>query len=61
MGNEFKDIALKIVHTTHESKDTLKKYEKIWSKTRDLVSLITNNSDDYDGKYINIKSISLSG
>ena len=58
MGNEFKDIALKIVHTTHESKDTLKKYEKMWSKTRDL---ITNNSDDYDGKYINIKSISLSG
>ena len=41
--------------STDESKDTLKKYEELWSKTRDLIRLITNNSDYYDEKYIKIK------
>ena len=35
---------------------TLKKYDKIWSKIRDLIRSITNNTDDYDEKYMKIKS-----
>ena len=38
-----------------ESKDTLKKHEELWSKIRDLITSKTNNSDDYDEKYIKIK------
>ena len=38
-----------------ESKDTLKKHEELWSKIRDLIISKTNNSDDYDEKYIKIK------
>ena len=37
---------------TDESKDTFKKYEELWSKIRDLVRSITNNSDKYDEKYM---------
>ena len=33
----------------------MKKYDELWSKIRDLIRLITNNSDDYDEKYIKIK------
>ena len=29
---------------TNESKDILKKYEKLWTKERDQISTITNNS-----------------
>ena len=32
-----------------------KKYEELWSKIRDLIRLITGNSDDYDEKYMKIK------
>ena len=32
-----------------------KKYEGLWSKIRDLIRLITKNSDDYDEKYMKIK------
>ena len=35
--------------------DTLKKYEEMWSKIKDLISSITNTSHDYDEKYIKIK------
>ena len=35
----------------NESNKILKKYEKIWSKIRDLVKSITSYSDDYDQKY----------
>ena len=35
-----------------ESQDTLRKYEEIWSKIRDLIRSTTNNSSDYDEKYI---------
>ena len=38
-----------------ESKDILKKYEEIWSKSRDLTRSIANNSDDYDQKCMKIK------
>ena len=39
--------------STNESKE--KKYEELWSKMRDLVRLITKNSDDYDEKDMKIK------
>ena len=38
-----------------ESKEILKKYEELWIKIRDLIRLITNNSDDYHEKYIKVK------
>ena len=41
---------------TDENKDTLKKYEEMWSKIRDLIRSVTNNSDDYGEKYMKIKS-----
>ena len=37
--------ALKNVIPTDESKDTLKKYEELWNKIRDLIRSITNNLD----------------
>ena len=40
---------------TDESKDTRKKYQELWSKIGDLIRSITNNSDNYDEKYMNIK------
>ena len=43
-----------LVHT-NESKDTLQKYEEVWSKIRDLIRSITNNLDNYDKKYMKIK------
>ena len=33
---------------TNESKEKIKKYEELWSKTRDLIRSITKNSGDYD-------------
>ena len=41
--------------STNESKEKVKKYEEFWSKIKDLISLITRNSDDYDDKYMKIK------
>ena len=32
---------------TKETKDTLKKYEKLWNKIRDLIRSITNTSDNF--------------
>ena len=40
---------------TDESKDTLKKFEEMLSKVKDLIRSITNNSDDYDERYMKIK------
>ena len=40
---------------TNESKEIIKEYEEFLSKIRDLISLITKNSDDYDEKYMKIK------
>ena len=39
---------------TNKSKEIIKKYEDLWSKVRDLISSITNNSNDYDEKYVKI-------
>ena len=40
---------------TDESNDTLKHYEELWNKIRDLIGWITINSDNYDVKYMKIK------
>ena len=40
---------------TDERKNTLKKFEELWNKIRDLIRSVTNNSDYYDKKYIKIK------
>ena len=40
---------------TNENKEKILKNEKLWSKIRDLIRLITKNSDDYDKKYMKIK------
>ena len=36
-------------------KDTLKKYEEPCNKIRDTIGSITNDSDNYDEKYMKIK------
>ena len=33
---------------TDKSKDTMTKHEELWSKIRNSISSITNNSDNYD-------------
>ena len=40
---------------TYESKDTIKNYEEMWIKMRNLTRSIINNSDNYDGKYMKTK------
>ena len=40
---------------TDENKEIIKKYEKLWSKMRDLISSIIKNSYDYDEKYMKTK------
>ena len=52
-GNKYLTLA-----PTNESKEKIKKYEELKSKIRDLIRLITKNSDDYDEKYLKIKFIS---
>ena len=39
----------------NERKEKINKYEELWSKVRDLIRLITKNSDDFDEKYMKIK------
>ena len=39
----------------NESKEIIKKYEELWSKIKNQIKTITNNSSDYDEKYIKIK------
>ena len=36
---------------TDESKDAMKKYEELWSKIRNLIRSITNDSYNYDYTY----------
>ena len=45
---------LTLVHIDR-SKNTVKKYEELWNKIRDLTRPKSNNSDDYDEKYKKIK------
>ena len=40
---------------TGESEETLKMYEALWNKIRDITTSITNNSDNYHQKYMKIK------
>ena len=40
---------------TNESNEKIKKYEELWSEIRELFGSITQNSDNYDEKYIKIK------
>ena len=55
------DITLDLIDLTlvptNESKEKVKKYEELWSKIRDLIRSVTENSNDYDydKKYIKIK------
>ena len=58
MNEYFEEINkikyLTLVHT-NERKVIIKKYEELWSKIRDLIRLVTKNSDDYDEKDMKIK------
>ena len=44
--------------STDERKDTLLKYEELWSKIKDCIRSISSskldNTDNYDGKYMKI-------
>ena len=44
-----------MVVPNNESKEIIKKYEELWSKIKNQIKAITNNSNDYDEKYIKIK------
>ena len=41
--------------STDEIKNTLEKYEELWTMIRDLIRSKTDDSDDYDEKYMKIK------
>ena len=43
------------IFPANESKEIIKKYEKFWSKIRDLIRSISKNSNDYVQKYTKIK------
>ena len=42
-----------------EIKDALKKFEELWSKSRDLIRSISNSSDDYEKEHIKVNSIQM--
>ena len=42
---------------TDESKKIIKKYEELRNKTKDLIRSKTSNSDDYDEKFMKIKTM----
>ena len=48
---EIHGIKYPVLVPTNESKEKII-YEELWSKIKDLIRLITKNSDDYDEKYI---------
>ena len=43
-----------LLGSTAESKDTLKRYEELWNKVRDLIRSLTYNSDNYEEKHVKI-------
>ena len=49
-GNEYLTLL-----STNESKEILKKHEKLWIKVSGLIRSKTKNSDDFDEKYMKIK------
>ena len=50
-ANEYLTLA-----PANETKDIVKKYEKLWIKFSDLIRSTNNNSEDYDQKCMKIKS-----
>ena len=40
---------------TDKIKAVLKTYEKLWTKVKNLIRSISNNSDNYDEEYMKIK------
>ena len=40
---------------TNENKEKIKKHKALWNKIKYLIGKITENSDDYDEKYMKIK------
>ena len=40
---------------TNQSAEKIKKYEKLWSKIKDIIRSLTKNSDDYNEKYMKMK------
>ena len=38
--------------STDESKEIINRYEVLWSKIKDQIRTITNNSENHDKKYI---------
>ena len=40
---------------TNESQEIMKKYEELWNKIRYIIRSKSNNSDNYDEKYMKIK------
>lgn len=43
-----------VLVSTDESKDILKMYAKWWTKIKDRIRSISNNSDNYEEKYMKI-------
>ena len=50
----IRNIYLTLV-LTDKGKDTLKTYEKLWNRIIDLIRSKTDNSNNYDEKYMKIK------
>ena len=48
-GNKYSMLS-----PSNESKEKIKKYGELWIKIKDLIRLITKNSDYYDEKYMKI-------
>ena len=44
-----------MLNPTDRNKHMLNKYEELWNKNRHLIRSITNNSDNYEQKYMKIK------
>ena len=51
-GNENDCLILLFID---EKKETLKKYEELWDKISDIIRLISNSSDEFHKKYMQIK------
>ena len=52
---KFNKMKYLMLVSTNESKDRIKKYDKLWIKIRDSIRLVTKKSDDYDDNQIKIK------
>ena len=42
---------------TDKSKDALKKHEELWNKIKTFIRSLTNNSGNYDEKYMKLDLI----